>query len=94
MVAQEFTRGVIRSAERMTYTNVLSLLEGDPALRERYCTLVDRFELMRELALILNRKRSPPRLHRFRYAGADHRVRRVRRDDRRDAQPSATSLTG
>lgn len=57
-VAQEFTRGVIRSAERMTYTNVFRLLEGDAALRERYAKLVDRFELMRELALLLNRKRT------------------------------------
>jgi ribonuclease R len=46
----EFCRGVIRSAERMTYTNVHLLLEGDPALRERYAPLVERFELMRELA--------------------------------------------
>ena len=30
VVAQEFTRGVIRSAERMTYTNVCKILEGDP----------------------------------------------------------------
>ena len=50
-------RGVIRSAERMTYTNVHLLLEGDAGLRERYAPLVDRFELMKELALILNRKR-------------------------------------
>jgi ribonuclease R len=57
VVSQEFTRGVIRSAERMTYTDVFALLEGDRALRERYARLVDRFELMRELALILNRKR-------------------------------------
>ena len=57
MVAQEFTRGVIRSAERMTYTAVHGVLEGDPALRERYAPLVPRFELMHELALILNRKR-------------------------------------
>ncbi len=61
VVAQEFTRGVIRSAERMTYTAVHGLLEGNPeskqALRERYAPLVDRFEKMRELALILNRKR-------------------------------------
>jgi ribonuclease R len=56
-VAQHFTRGVIRSAERMTYTNLFRLLEGDPALRERYSRLTDRFELMRQLALILNRKR-------------------------------------
>jgi ribonuclease R len=57
-VAQEFVAGVIRSAERMTYTNVFRVLEGDPALRERYSALVDRFELMREVALILNRKRT------------------------------------
>jgi ribonuclease R len=50
LVRQEFTRGVIRSAARMTYTKVHALLEGDPALR-------GRFETMRELALILNRKR-------------------------------------
>jgi ribonuclease R len=56
-VAQEFYRGVIRSAERMTYTNVFRVLEGDPAMRERYAKLVDRFELMRELALLLNRRR-------------------------------------
>jgi len=56
-VGQEFTRGVIRSAERMTYTNVHRVLEGDAAMRERYSNLVERFELMRELALLLNRKR-------------------------------------
>lgn len=58
VVAQEFTHGVIRSAERMTYTNVHLLLEGDAAQRERYAPLVARFEVMRELALILNRKRA------------------------------------
>jgi ribonuclease R len=57
VVSQEFCRGVIRSAERMTYTAVHGVLEGDAALRERYAKLVDRFELMQELALILNRKR-------------------------------------
>jgi ribonuclease R len=57
VVAQRFTRGVIRSAERMTYTNVHLLLEGDAAQRERYQALIPKFELMQELALILNRKR-------------------------------------
>ena len=57
VVAQKFTRGMIRSAERMTYTNVHLLLEGDKALRKRYEALVPRFEQMRELAEILNRKR-------------------------------------
>lgn len=54
---QQFCRGVIRSAERMTYTAVHGLLEGDADLRARYAPLVPHFELMRELALILNRKR-------------------------------------
>jgi ribonuclease R len=57
VISQEFTRGVICSAERMTYTNVHRVLEGDPAMRERYEKLVPSFELMRDLALILNRKR-------------------------------------
>ena len=57
VVAQEFTTGVIRSVERMTYTDVHLVLEGDAGLRERYRPLVERFELMQELALVLNRKR-------------------------------------
>ena len=56
-VAQDFTAGVIRSVERMTYTDVHLVLEGDAAKRERYQPLVERFELMRELALLMNRKR-------------------------------------
>jgi ribonuclease R len=57
IIAQRFGRGVIRSVERMTYTDVHALLEGDAALRERYARLIERFELMRELALALNQKR-------------------------------------
>jgi ribonuclease R len=48
---------VIRSAERMTYTAVNAVLEGDEGLRKRYASLVPLFEHMRDLALILNRKR-------------------------------------
>jgi ribonuclease R len=58
IVRQEFCRGVIRSAERMTYTAVHALIEGDEAMRVRYERLVPRFEKMRELALLLNRKRT------------------------------------
>jgi ribonuclease R len=57
VVSQEIVPGVIRSIERMTYTNVHLVLEGDPGQCERYRNVVDRFALMRELALILNRKR-------------------------------------
>ncbi len=57
IVGYELNEGVIRSAERMTYTNVNGILEGDEGLRKRYASLVDLFETMRELAMILNRKR-------------------------------------
>jgi ribonuclease R len=57
IVGYELCDGIIRSAERMTYTDVNAVLEGDPATRKRYGRLVDLFETMRELAMILNRKR-------------------------------------
>jgi ribonuclease R len=57
VVRQEFTRGIICSAERMTYTAVHAILEGDPDTRARYGALVPRFQLMQELADILNRRR-------------------------------------
>ncbi len=53
----ELSEGIIRSAERMTYTDVSLVLDGDPGARQRYSELVPGFELMRDLALILNRKR-------------------------------------
>ncbi len=57
IVGYDLSEGVIRSAERMTYTAVNALLEGDEALRKRYAPLVENFERMRDLALILRRKR-------------------------------------
>jgi ribonuclease R len=57
ILGYEVSEGVIRSAERMTYTDVNLVLEGDAAARERYSNLVAGFERMRDLALILNRKR-------------------------------------
>src|SRR5271157_4450813 len=57
IVGYTLNEGIIRSAERMTYTNVNLILEGDTGLRQHYHKYVDVFELMRELALILNRKR-------------------------------------
>jgi ribonuclease R len=53
----ELCEGIIRSAERMTYTDVNAVLEGDAGIRKRYASLVSTFEMMRDLALILNRKR-------------------------------------
>jgi ribonuclease R len=57
IVGYEIGEGVIRSAERMTYTDVNLCLEGDAHARKRYDQLVDKFELMRELEEVLNRKR-------------------------------------
>jgi ribonuclease R len=57
MVGADFASGVIRSAERMTYTNVNKVLEGDPEMNQRYAPLVEEFRRMKELALLLNRRR-------------------------------------
>ena len=53
----ELSEGIIRSAERMTYTAVNAVLEGDANSRHRYAELVPMFEQMRDLALILKHKR-------------------------------------
>ena len=57
IVHYDLCEGVIRSAERMTYTDVNAVLEGDEALRKRYASLAASFEFMRDLAQILRRKR-------------------------------------
>ena len=53
----DFYQGVIRSAERMTYTNVNKVIEGDPEMSERYAPLVSEFQRMKDLALLLNKRR-------------------------------------
>jgi ribonuclease R len=57
IVGYELCEGIIRSAHRMTYTDVNAILEGDAPLRKRYAPMLATFELMRDLAQILNRKR-------------------------------------
>jgi ribonuclease R len=58
MKSSRMTSGVIRSAERMTYTNVNKVLEGDPAMTARYAALAPRFRDMKDLALLLNARRN------------------------------------
>ncbi len=53
----EIVEGVIRSAERMTYTDVAAILEGDAETRTRYAPLVPEFERMRHLAGLMNKRR-------------------------------------
>jgi ribonuclease R len=62
MESFQIVEGVIRSAARMTYTEVHAILrndtEGDTATRENYTALVPGFERMRKLAGLLNKRRS------------------------------------
>jgi len=58
VVRHDIFTSVIRTAERMTYTNVRKILvDDDPELKERYAGLIDMFKLMEELALKLRDKR-------------------------------------
>jgi ribonuclease R len=58
MQSSRMTSGVIRSAERMTYTNVNKVLEGDREMTARYASLAPHFRDMKELALLLNARRN------------------------------------
>jgi ribonuclease R len=53
----QIVEGVIRSAARMTYTDVHAILEGDQPTRARYPELVPAFERMKRLALLMNKRR-------------------------------------
>lgn len=61
-VRHEVFTSVIRTTERMTYTNVKRILtateeEPETELKERYAGLLDMFSMMEELAMKLRRKR-------------------------------------
>jgi ribonuclease R len=56
-VEYEIVPGIIRSAERMTYTAVNAVLTGDAAACHRYRDLVENFKLLEELARLLNQRR-------------------------------------
>ena len=53
----EIVEGVIRSAARMTYTEVSAIIEGDAETRARYAPLVENFERMKKLAVLMNQRR-------------------------------------
>lgn len=59
VVNHEIFESVIHSNQRMTYTNVYKILEeNDETLTEQYRPLVPMFMKMKELALILRKKRN------------------------------------
>jgi ribonuclease R len=57
MTNSSMVQGVIRSTERMTYTNVNKVLNGDPEMTARYAHLNHHFRGMKGLALLLNARR-------------------------------------
>ncbi|WP_084411028.1 ribonuclease R [Paenibacillus glacialis] len=58
VVNHDVFTSVIRTKERMTYTNVRKILEDeDPEVMERYSDLVDNFRQMKDLALKLRGNR-------------------------------------
>ncbi|HEY5525320.1 MAG TPA: ribonuclease R [Clostridium sp.] len=58
VLEHEIMESVIRTDERMTYTDVTKILKyGDEELIKRYSNLVDDFKVMEELWGILNKKR-------------------------------------
>jgi ribonuclease R len=58
MRSARMTPGIIKSAERMTYTNVNKVLEGDAEATATYSALAHHFRDMKELALLLNARRN------------------------------------
>ena len=57
VVRSEFHPSIIRTAERLTYTSVFNIFEGDAAERARYAALVPDLLAMRELARRLRARR-------------------------------------
>jgi ribonuclease R len=57
IVEYELAPGIIRSAERMTYTSVRDILSQEPQALRAYAGHLPPIHLMQELALILNRRR-------------------------------------
>lgn len=57
IVSFEVCEGIIRSARRMTYTQVQAILDDDQEMRLQFAELTPEFERMYDLALKLNAKR-------------------------------------
>ena len=57
VLGYEVCEGIIRSAKRMTYTQIQGVLDGNVETRAEFAELVPEFEQMYELALKLNAKR-------------------------------------
>ena len=57
VLSHKIANTVVKVTERMTYTSVKKVLEGDEEERTKYQGLIPMFELMEELAAILRKQR-------------------------------------
>jgi ribonuclease R len=57
VMGYELCEGIIRSARRMTYTQVQAILDGDAESRAEFAPLLPEFERMHTLSLLLHQKR-------------------------------------
>ncbi len=57
VVKSEFHPSIIKTAERMTYTSVFKIFEGDADERRKFAALVPDLLLMREAASLLRKRR-------------------------------------
>jgi ribonuclease R len=57
MAGYEIAESVMRSRERMTYTNVSKIFDGDKELLKRYKDIKDDLFMMKELVEVLRKKR-------------------------------------
>ena len=57
VLESEVCEGVIRSARRMTYTQVHAIIDGDEETRHQFADLVPEFERMSALAQLMNARR-------------------------------------
>ncbi|MEI6132932.1 MAG: ribonuclease R [Bacillota bacterium] len=71
VIAHEIFESIIATRERMTYTNVKKILDGeDTEVRERYKPLIPLFERMRDLRNILLERRTKRGAIEFEFAEA------------------------
>ena len=58
VIKSEIANGVIRSRYKMTYTQVMQILDGDEAVRAQFCEVVEMIEGFAELTRILQAERA------------------------------------
>lgn len=58
LVSHDIYPSVIQSAERMTYSDVQKIIEGDSEVSKKYSRIAEKILMMNELAQILRKKRA------------------------------------